>query len=194
MIHFGIDFGSKMAGTTAIAYNPDDKIYIMQSPQKKDADKFIQNVIYKQNPERIFIDAPLSLPLIYSEPNKGEDFFYRHCDKLVKAMSPMFLGGLTARAMELAAGWRKNNISVFESYPKKVKQILLPGDDLYKKSKENIAYFMKALNPFLKPYKVECLPQNWHQVDAVLCWTIGLRYAKTNVKSYGDEQEGIIYA
>jgi uncharacterized protein len=173
MIHFGIDFGAKMAGTTAIAFNTEGRIYIMQSQKNRDAEKFIEDAIHQYKPERIFLDAPLSLPMIYSNSGKGVDYFYRQCDKLVNAMSPMYLGGLTARAMKLAAGWRRNNMSVFESYPKKVKQLLLPGDDIYKESKDKIGNLMKTLNPFIKPYKVDLMPQNWHQVDAFYVGSLG---------------------
>lgn len=38
-------------------------------------------------------------------------------DRQAKDMSPMFLGGLTARAIALSKEWRKLGIAVHEAYP-----------------------------------------------------------------------------
>jgi predicted nuclease with RNAse H fold len=99
MMHFGIDYGSKMAGTTVITYNQDNVLYQRSSVKNGDADAFILDCVTELQPGQIYIDAPLSLPLACF--GKGTDFFYREADRKLKAMSPMFLGGLTARAMKL---------------------------------------------------------------------------------------------
>lgn len=90
-MHLGIDYGSKLAGTTAICYQEGDALTIIQSEKKQDADRFINDTVESLKPEQIFIDAPLSLPAAYF--GNGDDYFYRDCDRQLKAMSPMFLGG-----------------------------------------------------------------------------------------------------
>ena len=102
MKHIGIDYGSKMAGTTVIAYLKSGKLHFAQSQKKKDADLFVENWVAQHQPRAIFLDAPLSLPGVYTEPEAYDDYFYRAGDRLLRAMSPMFLGGLTARAMRLS--------------------------------------------------------------------------------------------
>ena len=97
----GIDYGSKLAGTTVLAYTEGEEIKILQSQKKQDADQFILNFLKISSPELVGIDAPLSLPGAFRALNN--EFFYREADKELNAMSPMFLGGLTARAMKLSA-------------------------------------------------------------------------------------------
>ena len=108
-MHIGIDYGAKLAGTTAICFEQSGQLKIWQSEKKKDADKFVQESIKQLQPTTVFIDAPLSLPLAYF--GEGENYFYRECDKILKGMSPMFLGGLTARAMRLAKPYTRNGQS-----------------------------------------------------------------------------------
>ena len=91
-MHFGIDYGSKLAGTTVITYDIDRVLYQLQSDKKSDADKFVLNHVTDLKPDAIYLDAPLSLPKAYF--GEGDDFFYRKGDKELRAMSPMFLGGL----------------------------------------------------------------------------------------------------
>ena len=97
--HLGIDYGSKLAGTTSICWLEQDKLSIKQSSKKENADEMIEDILNHLKPEFVFIDCPLTLPSAYH--GEGDDFFYRHCDKELRAMSPMFLGGLTARGMRL---------------------------------------------------------------------------------------------
>ena len=142
-------------------------------------------------PTTIFIDAPLSLPLAYF--GKGDNYFYRDCDKLLKGMSPMFLGGLTARAMKLANSYEKTGISFLETYPAQiVKHYLAEITEGYKKQKEFLANFCEILTQQL-PYGFAKIPNNWHQVDSALAWWAGWRYKSGEVKIYGNEVEGVIY-
>lgn len=191
MSHLGIDYGSKLAGTTAIAYIKKDKIKVVQSVKNKDADAFILSVIEDTNPDKVFIDAPLSLPAAFY--NKGDNYFYRDCDIKLKAMSPMFLGGLTARAMRLKSIITKKQTLVYETYPKALVNINTDLKPMYdKKSKDHIIPFCKLLKQEI-PYSWTSLT-NWHQVDAVLAWWSGYRHLNKEAIVIGNKQEGqIIY-
>jgi len=112
----GIDYGAKKAGTTAICYQEGNRLFTSLSVKGADADDFCFQQIERLRPEFIMIDAPLSLPDAYF--GKGDDFFYRQCDRELNAMSPMFLGGLTARAMRLADQLKSRQMLVYETYPR----------------------------------------------------------------------------
>lgn len=185
----GVDYGSKLAGTTTIAWVEHEILKVVQSDKKRDADQFIKEFVVKLKPERIFIDAPLSLPGKYS--GKGDDFFYRKADRVVKAMSPMFIGGLTARAMKLKEELEHYGISFIEAYPSylvqtQMKQYL----DLYKQ-KGTEESFIHALTDKL-PAKPMDSGWNWHMIDSVLAWYTGYRYLNGLHKAYGDPKEGVI--
>lgn len=184
-MHLSIDYGSKLAGTTAICWAENKQLKIVQSEKKKDADLFIQKYISELKPGMVFIDAPLSLPSAYF--GKGKDYFYRKCDKELKAMSPMFLGGLTARAMKLSSQFP--DIIFHEIYPAQLRRLILPEAIFYKK--EKLEVFCELLENIL-PYIFLEQPKNWHQVDSALAWLSGWRYEKGKAEIYGEEKEGII--
>jgi predicted nuclease with RNAse H fold len=119
MILCGIDYGSKLAGTTAVAWldTVTQAIAITCSLKGKDADVFLYDCLVKLNPACVFIDAPLSLPGVYSLGGAYTDHFFRQADKQLQAMSPMFLGGLTARAIKLKKELNAISVPVFETYP-----------------------------------------------------------------------------
>lgn len=179
-----IDYGSKLAGTTVICFAKNDQLHFLQSEKKKDADAFLIEKIRALNPAKIFLDAPLSLPSVYS--GKGGDFFYRQCDRKVNAMSPMFLGGLTARAMKLRAGF--SHLPFYEIYPAHLVRVLFPKNNFYKK---DLAAFSEILKNEL-PLNIAQLPANWHQVDAALAWLSGWRFEQQKAILFGDKKEGII--
>ncbi len=183
----GIDYGSKLAGTTAIAYIKDGKIFIEQSAKKKDADAFIEAICTKLNPDLLAIDAPLSLPKVFSQGD-GSDYFYRACDKTLKAMSPMFIGGLTARAIQL-----KDRIKVpcVEVYPKATRLAFLPTLENYKKAVPNPKHVDALEQLFEKPILSNIT--TWHQFDACLALFSGLRYLSRIATQYGDREEGLIW-
>lgn len=190
-MHLGIDYGAKLAGTTTICFEQSGLLQIWQSEKKKDADQFVQESIKELKPTNVFIDAPLSLPLAYF--GEGDNYFYRECDKILKGMSPMFLGGLTARAIKLARFYEKKEISFLETYPAQmVKHFLAEATEGYKKQKIFLANFCEVLRDEL-PYDFVKQPTNWHQVDSALAWWAGWRYEKGEVKVYGNEKEGLIY-
>lgn len=98
MMNFaGVDYGSKLAGTTVITFLSQNQLVTYQSPKGKNADDWLKNLLSTQKIGTIYIDAPLSLPSAYC--GKGDNFHYRKADQMLHAMSPMFLGGLTARAI-----------------------------------------------------------------------------------------------
>jgi len=169
--HLGIDFGAKTAGTTAICYAYETTLFVLQSAKKEDADRWLKKQIALLQPKQIFIDAPLSVPSAV-KTESGGDFFYRECDRALNAMSPMFIGGLTARAMRLAHEWRNDKIAVFETYPKALLEL-------------------GPLDMHIAPYS---LPETTsrHQLDAVAAWASGSRMMHKKEKQVGDPREGLI--
>lgn len=184
----GVDYGSKLAGTTVVCYRAESgKVVFLQSEVKKDADKFLSDILVTLKPEMIYFDAPLSLPSAYF--GKGEDYFYRSCDRALKAMSPMFLGGLTARAMRLAA--HHPEVKFVETYPGYfIREVLNLSTD-YQKRK---SYNDHIAQEIIKQYDLNLTqsPDNWHQLDALACWISGQRAADGSGLCFGEEEEGLI--
>lgn len=185
----GIDFGSKVAGTTVLAWFDGEQVQLLQTAKGEDADAWLEQWVADKYLQQLFMDAPLSLPGVYT--GTGNDYFYRAADRALGAMSPLFLGGLTARAMRLAAGWRRAGVEVYEAYPGALwKEI---GDQKlgYKKDLADLPNCRALLQ---QHWQVN-LPAvaNWHQFDALLALTTGLRYAHGTVQTHGDPHEGCIY-
>jgi hypothetical protein len=186
----GIDFGSKLAGTTSICFFNNDLLHFESTKKGQDADtmmlRFLQSSMYKY----VFIDSPMSLPLAYFGASYS-DFFYRKCDSDLGAMSPMFLGGLTARAMRL-----KSNLSAqlefFECYPGALAKMYHLQEQGYKTELIYINKCCQKLAEF-QTFKLARKPISWHEFDALLAWVIGLRYLTNQVEKWGDESEGLIY-
>lgn len=192
MIFAGIDYGSKMAGTTVVCVVENKQcILLEQSEKKKDADQFVQDIISQKQVKRIFIDAPLSLPGVYTRPTQFDNYFYRKADQITQAMSPMFLGGLTARAMRLKDYFNKNNIDVKEVYPSLWAKHFGLKELGYKKEKQSIRTIELKLKNALD-FEWKCKIQNWHQIDALLAAHSGQRYLDKNFESIGDPLEGQI--
>ena len=186
-MHLGIDYGSKLAGTTSICFLQDGKLHFKQSSLKEDADQMISKFVQSHPVSKIFIDAPLSLPPAYL--GIGDDFFFRACDKELSAMSPMFLGGLTARAMKLKSELESPTCTFIEIYPTIRGKVL---SETYKKDKLNIeTYLSILLNHVDVPF--EDAPKNWHQIDSVLAWLIGKDFNDDKATSHGLEKEGLIW-
>ena len=189
---FGIDYGSKMAGTTVIAYLDGKALKWLASEKKKDADQMILSAITLHQPDLIAIDAPLSLPGVYTGLKDCEDYFYREADRETKAMSPMFLGGLTARAMKLKA--QVMDAQFIEVYPVKTGREL--GLEAYGfRSKEvNIPAILEALSK-LTGWAIDESDTSvtGHHIDAALALYTGLRYAQDKADSFGNLEEGLIY-
>ena len=103
-------------------------------------------------------------------------------------MSPMFLGGLTARAIKLKDELNKQEISLLESYPAGLVNEL----SIKEHYKKNIEEFILALRGQVPAFELPTF-SNWHQIDALLAWVIGSRYHSGSSKTYGHEQEGLIH-
>lgn len=189
----GIDYGSKMAGTTVIAaVDAARGVFFAQSKKKNDADQFIVDWIEEQaTPPTLFLDAPLSLPLVYRAPSHGGDYFYRQADKAVQAMSPMFLGGLTARAMRLRQQLEALGCTVYEVYPGYLARQWALKEHGYKKQKQHLQAVVEALHPHL-PFPLAEAPDNWHQVDALLAFLSGYRFFSNQHQTFGAADEGCI--
>ena len=189
----GIDYGSKLAGTTVIAILLEDQtIELIQSKKKQDADAFVLEQCQKYPIKQVFLDAPLSLPGVYTDSNTYDDYFYRKGDKLLKAMSPMFLGGLTARAMKLKAQLISQQIEVIEIYPAQLARLLDLTNLNYKKEKEAIPAVLEKIVEAFSFHSTFPNCQNWHQVDALLALHSGWRYLNRQHEVYGDMAEGAI--
>lgn len=187
----GIDYGSKLVGTTVIARVADGKVHFSQSEKKKDADQFILDQLAAEAPTIIFLDAPLSLPGAYFD--RGTDFFYRAADRSLKAMSPMFLGGLTARAMRLTKQLNGLGHQVVEVYPGGLARKLDFPKDQYKKQKIHLPSILKLITSQIPIKFVKTDLITWHHLDALLaCWT-GWRYHEGVAEGFGEPEEGEIW-
>lgn len=187
----GIDFGAKLAGTTAITFIQDFKFKTLSCKKGEDADAWIFKQIENRHVKTVFIDAPLSLPPAYFDSQSNE-FFYRNADAALGAMSPMFLGGLTARAMKMKRLLNSQNISVFETYPAALVRQLLPNSKFYKK---DIQGFRKELHNTTKGLELPALPRftTFHQVDSLLAWISGYRHHTHQSNIVGSQEEGVIF-
>ncbi|MFW5762317.1 MAG: hypothetical protein ACOCXH_15185 [Cyclobacteriaceae bacterium] len=184
---WGVDFGSKMAGTTVVCYYT-NAIHFLQSDKNQNADLLLNSLMETQPPSLIMIDAPLSLPAIYTFKNfEPADFFYRQCDRDLGAMSPMFLGGLTARAMQMKKLASDKGIRVLETYPAAQARKLGFAD--YKK--ENCQSLGEQI---AEKYALHLGDKvvNQHQLDALLAFAGGINYLQNNFESVGKYDEGVI--
>lgn len=195
----GIDFGAKLAGTTVVCTIDDlGSLNFLSSEKKQDADIFLINSLELINPHLIAMDAPLSLPAIYSDQKSSGSFFYRLADIETGAMSPMFLGGLTARAMQLQAHLKAAKMDIIEAYPAFLAK-LLKFPDAYKKENQAIEICFDQVKQHLNTFGIEIhsqspLPQNWHEFDALLALTTAIRFHFKQAKSYGHPTEGLIWS
>lgn len=189
--HIGVDYGSKLAGTTVLAFKKEEQVHFFQSKKKQDADVLIESWLSTSSVKIVFIDAPLSLPIVYKDQSLGQNYFYREADQDLKAMSPMFLGGLTARAMRLKAHLIEKDYTIHEVYPGQLAKHLNLPKDLYKKDKAAINSLSGRLE---QEFQLELakMPENWHQFDALLAYISGLRFLRQEHLSFGQAQEGVI--
>jgi predicted nuclease with RNAse H fold len=161
-------------------------LVIYQSKKKEDADDFLMRLAARYGCRLMAIDAPLSLPGAFF--GTSNDYFYRACDRVLGAMSPMFLGGLTARAMRLQALLAAEGVRVVESYPAGVAMRVLQAASTYK---TDLAAFQRLLQQALPECSIPPF-ENWHQADAALAWYSAYRYSHTQHLTFGTEAEGII--
>ncbi|MEL7004830.1 MAG: hypothetical protein AAFN93_19140, partial [Bacteroidota bacterium] len=165
-----------------------DELHTIQSAKKADADAMILEFCKMNKPSSVFLDAPLSLPGVYTNSGRYKDYFYRKCDKELKAMSPMFIGGLTARAIKLKDTLEEAGTKVIEAYPAGIVKEL----GLQEHYKKDIPKFLSSLQPKLNGYLTPS-SSSWHQVDSFLAWLVGLRYQSGTNIIYGEPEEGQIF-
>jgi len=189
----GVDYGSKLAGTTVIAYNMGDGIRLDRSKKNQDADQMIIDFVAEYNPQVIGIDAPLSLPGVYTGLVGFEDYHYRACDKALKAMSPMFLGGLTARAMKLRSSIEKGGAKVLEVYPVMTGKAL--GLTAFGYRKKDVDYGAILAKMQVEGYEMvsDGSVNTSHDLDAILALHALDRVGSANEKRIGSPEEGVIY-
>ena len=191
-LFWGIDFGAKLSGTTVLASLKEGLVNIQQCPVRNNSSIWLsenyKNVLVK--PRIIGIDAPLSLPAGYF----GEgDLHYRLADRQLKAMSPMFIGGLTARAIEWS---RKVGSTCIEVYPSGIADQWLEKGRRRRKADFQL-FFKDHFIPKWKSLTGRDFsgpgPTNIHQLDALLALYIALSFDKGEATAYGQEEEGLIW-
>jgi len=192
---FGIDYGSKLSGNTVIAIFQENQILFLEAEAKVDADQFIINAVAHFKPERIFLDAPLSLPGVYKGLDGFTNYHFRLADIATKAMSPMFLGGLAARAMDLSAHCRNEGSEVYETYPKMMAQRFNLADFGYKSSKSAIRECALRLKTSIKDpvhFNLSDI-KTWHHLDSLLALMSAMSFGCGDFCTYGHSSEGLIY-
>ncbi len=192
---FGIDYGSKLSGNTVIAVCAQGEILFLDVKKGVDADQFILHASEHFKPSVIFIDAPLSLPGIYAKLPDCNNYHFRKADLQLKAMSPMFLGGLAARAIELKEKLIRRGVKVHETYPRIIASRLNLKSNGYKGSRLGLKDCKKEI--------VKHLPQNidldvddiknWHYFDSLLALMSAINFCSGNHDIFGDPNEGEIY-
>lgn len=189
----GIDFGSKLAGTTVICSFFKGRLHFDASKIREDADAFLLNKVGILKPDFVFIDAPLSLPGRYTGRNDCQDYFFREADIEMGAMSPMFIGGLTSRAIKMKDNLEKRGVKVFETYPTYEAKLIGLSDQMYKRDDRHI----ESLAAQLGESTGLAIPQNtisdWHHFDALLAFVAGMRFLRGQHRAIGKEDEGLIY-
>lgn len=192
---FGIDYGSKLTGNTVIAIFQKMKIFFLDVDKGIDADAFILNAADHFSPKKIFIDAPLTLPGVYTKINGCNDFHFREADLALGAISPMFVGGLAARAMELKLVLEEKKILIYETYPRILASQLRLKTKGYKGSLlglkdcrlEIAKHFSGAIHLPISEITT------WNHFDALLALMSALNHIQGQGKVYGLKDEGLIY-
>ena len=189
----GINYGYKYSGTTVICYNTFHEVRFILSSKNSDADTFIMNEVLHIDPDIVLINAPLSLPGVYKHINGYADYFFRKCDSEMQAVSPMFVGGLTARAIGLKKQLNDFGFQVFETYPRQMLELLSLPVQIYK---HRLADLEWMLDIFMK---TACITLNkklittWHHFDSLLAFFSGLRYMSQESRVFGKADEGLVY-
>jgi predicted nuclease with RNAse H fold len=120
------------------------------------------------------------------------DYFYRVADRELGAMSPMFLGGLTARAMKLKDYLEKMEMTVFETYPKHQAVILELDNTMYKRDEKHIRELSKVVSDKFNLNVNYDQMKTWHHFDSLLAYIAGVRFINKAHMAIGDQEEGQI--
>ena len=187
----GIDLGNKGSGNTAFCFLSKSTLQFKQTKKGEDELSVIFHILKKHPIKLVSIDAPLSFPGVYFHKHKFTDYQYRECDKLCKAMSPMFIGAFTARAIQLKNILEENKIEVIEVYPKKLAEILDLKKDYPLKREQDVPMELVKKIKKIAPYPVK-KTTSMHQFDSLLCWLSAHRYIHSHHEEFGNKNEGII--
>jgi uncharacterized protein len=192
---FGVNLGSRLSGNTVVCIFNFGKIHFMQVDKDVDADAFLLKAVRHFKPQHIFMDAPMSLPGKYRGLEKCDNYHFRKADIELKAMSPMFLGGLTARAMELKESIEALEIPIFETCPRKMASLMGLQDLGYKTGKAALSACRSSLKSRMNPaIQMDCSEiSTWHHLDALLATLSALNLVSGQEKIFGDKEEGCIY-
>jgi uncharacterized protein len=187
----GVDYGAKLSGNTAVAILKKGKVELFKTKVKENADDFIVEVLSKHQVKMVFIDAPLSLPRSYQgiKAETEPEFFYRQCDKETGAMSPLFLGGLTARAIALKYLLNLKEIEVYETYPSYLCRLL---NIERVKTADGVFKMFHRIKRELNGLFGNIEPQTIHEIDALLALYSAIRFCHQQHVILGDESEGEI--
>jgi predicted nuclease with RNAse H fold len=192
----GIDFGARMAGTTVICAAGATQLEFHRAPRGVDADEFILSWVGEYSPMIVGIDAPLSLPGRYRGLPQCEDYFYRACDRELGAMSPMFLGGMTARAMRLCSQLRERGVRTIEVYPAalvrhfdRLKANYTPRS---RRGAEDLRAYVDLVTATFNLQRVD-EAESWHDIDALLSYVSVRRHLEGQGAVAGDSHEGLIH-
>ncbi|MBD0255189.1 MAG: DUF429 domain-containing protein [Cytophagales bacterium] len=191
----GVDYGSKLAGTTVVCTLDATmgRVHFQKSAPREDADAFLRNYLLQCQPAFIFLDAPLSLPGVYRGLPGCRDYFYREADRQLGAMSPMFLGGLTARAVQLKDTLQRSGLVVYETYPAAQARRLNLHSAGYKQEPAALVPVLGHIqenHPALFSEMVGVT--SWHHVDALLALLAAVRFTGGEHVVYGNGVEGEI--
>jgi len=191
---FGISYGSKLSGNTVIAILNINKIYFLDVEENTNADDFIFNAAQHFKPDVVFLDAPLSLPARCCG-KKGNDFHFRKADIQLKAISPMFLGGITARAMQLKSRLENESTKVYETHVKSQACNYKLIDLGYKKEDNHLISCRNTLKEKLSPSLFfDCQEiKTWQHLDAFLALFSAMRFVMCRADTFGNAKEGLIY-
>jgi len=188
----GVDFGKKFNGSTVICFLTGETLTWYVTQKNQNADKFLYEHLTHLAPDGIFLDAPLSLPGVYWLEGEYADYFYRIADKKLKAMSPMFLAGLSARSIRLKDQLQAAGITCCEAYPGGLAREWQLHNYGYKGKQANLSGVQSLLQEFSPLDLSGTTFPDWHHVDALLAALTGLRYFQNIHRSFGNQPEGTI--
>jgi predicted nuclease with RNAse H fold len=151
----------------------------------------ILDLIEREKPDLIAIDAPLTLPKGRKSLKKRSKIHFRKCDKELWKLKikffPITLGPmrkLTERGIKLRKILEKK-YKVIEVYPGATQDIL----KIPRKQKG-----LKKLKKGLEKLGIKILKKNLNgdELDAITCAFTGFLYLKKNYLAIGDKKEGQI--
>ncbi len=156
------------------------------------SDQDILDVIKKEKPILVTIDAPLSLPPGRESIQQRNGQHFRACDlELRRRKIPFFpitLGPmrvLTERGMELKKKIEQMEVQTLEIYPGGAQDILgIP----------RAKHDLEGLKEGLKRLGIRGLDENYsaHELDAVTAALVGILYLEGKAEVFGDSSSGVI--